>query len=144
MSNEHSITGYKQLFIKALDFLIDDGLKIIDEDEYSIKFGNSIVTISIVFERYYQSVWLEISFVRSKFNVRGYDIGWILSVYEGGGKKDKYLTSLDNKIEYSLGLINFLRDYKEEIFNEEFCKKMKDKYDKIILDSLDEEERWEV
>lgn len=117
----------KQEIHQALQFLIQKGYRITDENGDRICVSNSIMQFSIANTRYYDPVSISMKFLKENYTV---DIGLIqyTTCHKAGMK-------IENSMETAVGLLEFVKKNYEHLMDIDFCRKEED-YEDAELNAI--------
>jgi hypothetical protein len=93
------------------------GFRLVEEDDYIIRYLWANIRICIVFEPRDSNSDLNIRFIREN---KSFSIGWIACVFNEE-ESANYLLNKNDKLLKVLELLTFLEKYHTEILNLEFC-----------------------
>lgn len=117
---------------KACSYLESLGFVYTLENDFIIKYEAKEYIIFIEYERYGESVFVDLIFKNSKYEKQKYSIGWSAKV-DDEVDFNKYVAQPYSKILAVKKRIQFIEDFTEKVFNEEYCYKMKLKYDNLPI-----------
>ena len=115
---------------KACSYLEGLGFVYVLEDDFIVKYESKDHIIFIEYERYGEAVFIDLIFKNPKYGKQEYSIGWSAKV-DDDVDFTKYVAQPYSKILAVKKRMQFIEDFPKKIFDEEYCYKMKLKYDKF-------------
>jgi hypothetical protein len=130
MKREYHIKDDVNEIRKACSYLEGLGFACTLEDDFIVKYERKDHIILIEYERYGESVFIDLIFKNPKYGKQKYSIGWSAKV-DDDVDFTKYVEQPYSKILVVKKMIQFIEDFPDKIFDEEYCYKMKLKYDNL-------------
>ena len=117
---------------KVCGFLEKRGFAYKMKNDFVIQYESEEHIVLVEYERYGESVFVDLVFKTPKYGDQKYSIGWMAKVDEEVDF-EKYIAKPYTKPAAVGKRMQFIRDYSEKVFDEEYCNRMKKKYESLPL-----------
>jgi hypothetical protein len=133
------ITDYENEIREICAFLEEEGMNYKLVNDFEIQYSSDSLAIYIFFERNGETVSIDYSIGKGtnknddKWKADRFSIDWTIVEYKNGKLRQSYIPKNLSKLDKIRGCLRFYQDYKDVLLDKSCAKKLKKKYDRLLI-----------